>query len=391
MASNIAVACRLLGALRPLAIQHVSGAFLSSATRDIDDAIAGLAFTTDGIVVAGDAIGLDIDRALIVPSRTEVLNLSEFFVENAMLQDAITRTIADHCGQTAAFNFHIVQMFSISRILSSAYRYVREEIVPESERNRVFEQRQIAIDTFQLFGRYLSRNADEIEHELDSAVAERVAALAKLLRRPRAEPAYFARVYRCTEPVLNAAVPQYSEIEDRLRRGKEIIDALRKCRAGRSGWRSFEKLGTACLRLLFVPPFRKVYSQSRTEGGHERRDLALPNNHYTGFWQLIRHEFDSKHVVCELKNNAAPISKVDLNQLRIYLSKPTIGRFGLLLHRGEPSRSAREAQRQAYEQSRILILFVNEMALEKLVKYRAYLGSADAALEDMKTEFELSY
>jgi len=131
--------------------------------------------------------------------------------------------------------------------------------------------------------------------------------------------------------------------------------------------------------------------QARSTDRHERRDAILPNNLYAGFWQIIRTEFESRHVVCEFKNSAGINSKQALNQLRIYLSKPTIGRFGLLFIRRPPSKSLLQAQRNAYEQSRILILPIDDAKLGRLLIARAYLGSCDDLLEREKIRFEIEY
>lgn len=140
-----------------------------------------------------------------------------------------------------------------------------------------------------------------------------------------------------------------------------------------------------------MPPFKNVIEQSRTEAGDTRRDAVLPNNQYSGFWQLIRNEFDSRHIVCEFKNYFTKTSKAQLNQLRIYLSKPTVGRFGLLFVRHTPSLHLLAARRRAYEESRILILILSDELVMQMLKIRAFTGHPEDILENLKIQFELSY
>jgi hypothetical protein len=79
-----------------------------------------------------------------------------------------------------------------------------------------------------------------------------------------------------------------------------------------------------------------------------------------------------------------------LNRLRIYLSKPTVGKFGLLFVRTPPAKPLLQAQRDAYEQSRILILILDKK-LMSLLNVRAYLGEADDFLNNEKVNFEIYY
>jgi hypothetical protein len=131
--------------------------------------------------------------------------------------------------------------------------------------------------------------------------------------------------------------------------------------------------------------------QSRGGGGHERRDAILPNRRSTPFGKLVWDEFESRHIVFELKNSEKTSSKDSLNQLRIYLSKPTIGRFGILVTRTPPGQSLLQAQRNAFEQSRILILIIDDEKLIDMMIAHVYLGSPDEVLEREKLVFEINY
>lgn len=191
--------------------------------------------------------------------------------------------------------------------------------------------------------------------------------------------------------IINSFCPECHEIEERLEKVIQLTEALKGCKSGQANWRKYEQLGIEMLRFLFVPPFKRVIEQSRTEAGDDRRDAVLPNNQYSGFWQLIRDEFDSRHIVCEFKNYFRKTSKDQLNQLRLYLSKPTVGHFGLLFIRHTPSPQLLAARRRAYEESRILILILSDELVKQMLKMRAFTGHSEDILEDLKIQFELSY
>jgi hypothetical protein len=130
--------------------------------------------------------------------------------------------------------------------------------------------------------------------------------------------------------------------------------------------------------------------QRPTTSRHERRDAILTNNQFSGFWQILRHDLDCRHIVCEFKN-VRRLSKTDVNQIRTYLRKPTIGRFGLMFHRSPAGESARLAQHIAYADDCSLILLIDDVSLVRLLITRAFTGSVDAALERLKVEFDTRY
>jgi len=191
--------------------------------------------------------------------------------------------------------------------------------------------------------------------------------------------------------VFNSLCPEYHELLERLKKAEQLTKELKGCKPGQANWRKYEQLGIRILRFLFIPPFKRVLEQSRTEAGDARRDAVLPNNQYSGFWQLIRDEFDSGHIVFEFKNYFTKTSKPQLNQLRLYLNKPTVGRFGLLFIRHTPSPQLLVARRRAYEESRILILILNDESVKQMLKMRTFTEHPENILEDLKIQFELSY
>lgn len=169
------------------------------------------------------------------------------------------------------------------------------------------------------------------------------------------------------------------------------MEELSKCPSGRSSWAQYEDICIKALRFLFSPPFKSILIQKRTADNHERRDAILTNNQYQGFWHLIREEFGSRHVVCEFKNKQEGLSKNDLNQLRIYLLRPSIGKFGLLFVRHGLSASLIQAQRNAYEQSQMMILVITDRMLISMMKLRTFTGAAEHLLETAKARFEVEY
>ncbi|MED2258163.1 hypothetical protein ABEO98_10365 [Brevibacillus parabrevis] len=198
-------------------------------------------------------------------------------------------------------------------------------------------------------------------------------------------------IYEMLNGFMEGIYIDLSEIYERERRAKSLIAELKKCKPGKQEWMDYERIGIQILEFLFFPRFKIIIWQSRTEAGDTRRDAVISNNQTTGFWGMINSEFESRHIVCEFKNYATNVNSDQLNQLRTYLLKPTIGRFGLLFLRSKPTKRLLEARKRIYEESKILILIIDDELVEKMINHRVYTGYPEEILEELKYEFELSY
>jgi hypothetical protein len=393
---TLSVSFRALGAFRALALKHLLELYFSDLELYFSDeeeaAIDELSHFVDAAKLIAQSMGLPFDAADLFPTGLKHYDeISEFFITNTLIKDSFHLRIREHFGERAAFNFQLAQSISISSCLASVFHFVTSGMAPRHRRAKIAAERGKAIAFFEAFAQFIADQSAAIEHECGPEFSKAIRRLARVMASRRWTRTTFDAIQTHAREPLNAIVPHYPDIEDRRTRAKELINGLERCRPGRENWREYEEICIQSLRFLFVPPFRKVEVQARTNDKHERRDGILPNNQFRGFWSLVRHEFDCKHVVCEFKNNADPLEKDALNQLRIYLSKPTIGRFGLMFHRGDAGASGLQARRNAYEQSRILVLLVTDAVLVRLLGARVYLGSADAVLEDLKSDFEVHY
>lgn len=171
----------------------------------------------------------------------------------------------------------------------------------------------------------------------------------------------------------------------------ELLRRLSSCKPGRDDAKVFESLCVDILEYLFVPPLKRVVAQSSRSDGHDIRDAVLPNSAAGYFWNSIRRELDARHVVVEFKNYVDPINKDAVIQLRKYLARKSIGRFGLLVSRHPPSESARIARAEAYAEQGCLILFVDDERVRELINMRRDGGDPAAILQAMKEEFEVAY
>lgn len=199
----------------------------------------------------------------------------------------------------------------------------------------------------------------------------------------------FYKEHKVLSNLVKIFVPHYEHINAQI---SFQIQDLNDCQAGKKGWQEFENICFNILNFCFRPELDRVYAQVRTENNFERRDFILPVNHSIGFYNTIFHEYECKNIIVEVKNKNSKFSKDVINQLRIYLSKPTIGKFGILIIRDKRSYpNLSLAIRQAYSDDRQLILVFDDDDLKEMVKYKLLFGNIYGYLHYHKTKFELDY
>lgn len=205
---------------------------------------------------------------------------------------------------------------------------------------------------------------------------------------------FFGQQENCTFLHKAATLPfELAAVVDNLVRDvySEVLAMLHECPTGREHAKQYEETALRVLEVLFVPPFSEVVSQSRREDGRSIRDAILPNDVAHTFWQSVRNEFDANHIVVEFKNYAELFGKAEVLQLRDYLSRKSLGRFGLLLSRCGPSTAALQAQRDAYQDDDKLSLFVTDEHLREMLEISRRGGDPTDVLRKLKKEFELRY
>ncbi len=173
--------------------------------------------------------------------------------------------------------------------------------------------------------------------------------------------------------------------------GEKVAAELTSCPRGRRHAKRFEGVCVRVLEYLFVPPLKRIVPQSRRSDGRDIRDAVMTNDASSYFWASLRSELDAKHVVAEFKNYTGAVGKGDVVQLREYLARKSIGRFGLLVSRTAASEAAVVARRDAYSDQDCLILFLDDRDLVEMIHLRGRGRDPATTLQRMKEEFELAY
>lgn len=190
---------------------------------------------------------------------------------------------------------------------------------------------------------------------------------------------------------IKRLIPQVKDLIDNQIRYRLYSEELSNCKAGRKDWRNYEIICEKIYKLAFTPQFSRLYPQSRTFDGHERRDLVIPNTLYNGVWNSLFHVYNCNNIIVEFKNKDSHFDKSVVSQLRIYLQKKTIGRFGILNVRNKDSQILRKSILEAFNSnSTLLILLFDDEDLLKMLMTKIVYGKVDYFIESKKIEFEIA-
>jgi hypothetical protein len=113
---------RTLGALHAFAVYHAWNAYFSSGSeqkRQMND----LSDYSDGVRLLSTVLDINIKRSGVVSSLNQIDDPSDFFIANVLKENSLNDQIRDQYGNSAAFNFSVVQLIFAARSLSSIFRH----------------------------------------------------------------------------------------------------------------------------------------------------------------------------------------------------------------------------------------------------------------------------
>jgi hypothetical protein len=378
-----------LGAIRGFIANKLWGA-LYEGEEELDASLEEIRDHQEAFMLLAMSIGISIDGNEVLPKLEIYEKPTDFILENTVLDENLSSKIEKKYGYTPQRIFSISQAIMAIKPLCM-YQHTDLKNTPKERKELIKSQREMANVALKSIGEMLEEETEFIVNVLEIECDENFLSLSNLCKTTKKTKATFKQIDEKANALVNRLIPEYTLISERLEKAKQIIYSLKICKPGIQHWKQYEEVCIDALNFIFVPPFKTVIPQQSTSDGHERRDAIIPNNQTTGFWKFIREEFQSRHIVCEFKNKSETLSKKDVEQLRIYLSNKSLGRFGLLFSRKYPSSSVLTALRQAYEQADILILVINDRVLESLIKIKSFMGDPNDLLEYHKNKFELNY
>ena len=176
-------------------------------------------------------------------------------------------------------------------------------------------------------------------------------------------------------------------------KAEKLIEKLIKCPQGIDGWRDFEKLIYDILNFLFNDSFEslRIKEQVRNSSGTNIRDFIILNNGRHSFWKDIKQFYDSRNIIIEVKNTGNKIGNDEFRQVADYLSKETIGKFGIIFSRNGLSDNGEIKQREHLtNRDKELIIVLDDNDIIDLIRKKANNEDPEKLLEDIRFDLETS-
>lgn len=325
----------------------------------------------------------------IISKNSHYDRLISSYINSVNQNETFDKKILENYGQEISECYHILKhIISIQYVLS--FLQIREEIDIKTERGKFINSE---LEKGEEYIKNYFKNFRGIDFLMRKYFSKKEIKIYMNLYIHNAENKDdYKTLHELSSSLVNRVFPEYNQVAYNLDISKNLIEKLNKCKPGLKDWSLYEETCIEILRFIFIPEFDILYFQKRTENNHQIRDVLIPNTKQKGFWKSIKEEFNSKNIVIELKNGITKnLNKDSVNQLRIYLSKKTIGKFGLLFIRNEPPKSLLISRKLAYEESGILILIIDDKLLKSLVLSKVWFGSCKEILQKEKIKFEVEY
>jgi hypothetical protein len=173
--------------------------------------------------------------------------------------------------------------------------------------------------------------------------------------------------------------------------GEHLIKKLAQCKPGKDHWRRYEELMVEILSFLFVPALGRARTQVRTLDGLEIRDALLPNKADEGFWLRMYQNWGAHFVLFEFKNLKDGVGAAEVDQVRIYTQRKSIGRLAFVCGRFPPRDSAVDAARAAYQYSDLMVVLLHDALIQEMIRLKGSGQPPHLIVDDLIDEALISY
>jgi hypothetical protein len=135
---------------------------------------------------------------------------------------------------------------------------------------------------------------------------------------------------------------------------------------GRDAAYDFESVVGEILELCFFRVFGNIAPKNRTYEGHMVRDWMCSNRAHGGFWEMVRIRWNATQVVWECKNYAT-LKADDFQQMAYYMNDE-IGRFGVVVFRGEIVPAYWPHLKTIAKDKKSLVILLNDKDLKVFIR-----------------------
>jgi len=176
-------------------------------------------------------------------------------------------------------------------------------------------------------------------------------------------------------------------------KAEKLIERLYNCPQSTEGWQDFEKLSYDILNFLFNDSFEsfRIKEHARNSSGTNIRDFIILNNGKHSFWQDVKRFYDCRNIIVEVKNTSNQIGNDEFRQVADYLSRETIGKFGIIFSRNGLSDRGKVNQREHLtNRNNELIIVLDDNDIIDLIRKKANNENPEELLVDIKLDLETS-
>jgi hypothetical protein len=156
---------------------------------------------------------------------------------------------------------------------------------------------------------------------------------------------------------------------NKTEQGLLLIKELKNCPLGKSGWSSYEKIGSEIFKFLFADSFLQYICETQASNDEDslRRDLIVHNNYKSNvsFWSRINADFKAKILIVEFKNYKEELSYDTMFSTTKYLRNKS-GNFILLLSRNGGKSKLLEQQKELLNEGKLIISLDDQEIIEMI-------------------------
>lgn len=151
--------------------------------------------------------------------------------------------------------------------------------------------------------------------------------------------------------------------KDYYQKLQDLQDTLKLIEPGTKDWSEYEDLIGEVLRGPFWSVFGNVKAQSTNADQTARRDWICSNRAESGFWKMIRDQYNAVSVTWECKNKT-DLEAADFQQAS-YRMNAAHGRFVVMCYRGKPKSDRKKSMGQPAVESEHVIAHVRKIHADK--------------------------
>lgn len=165
---------------------------------------------------------------------------------------------------------------------------------------------------------------------------------------------------------LRGELPDGLDLTSYAQRLTDLEAKLEATPHGKRDAYDFEEVVGDIIKLCFFRSLANVEPKVRTCDGRSIRDWVAANRGYGGFWEMVRHKWGATQIVWECKNYAN-LSASDFHQISYYMNDQ-MGRFGIVVFRGEISPKYWRHLRSILKDENALVLLLSELDLNVFIR-----------------------